>query len=119
MLNTIDRALALRTSYREILVARNGHWGTCVYCPRDADGVPHPERCDDYSRSDHHLPASSTHRGEGVATTEDIAAMARVLFERALKPTKTGQPAVDAKAEWDLAWDCVRTAEEKFYPRRG
>jgi len=119
MLSTIERAIALRTHYREILVARNGHWGTCSGCPRDEDGVPHPGRCSEYSRSDHHIPASETHRGEGVNTTEAIAALARVLYERAPKPVKTGHAEADAKAEWLAAWGCVEEAEKKFYPPRG
>lgn len=49
--------------YRLELWVRNGRWGTCVDCPRDKDGTPHPERCISTDRYDHQLEL----------TTEEIA----------------------------------------------
>jgi len=40
-----------------IQILLNGRWGTCVFCPRDADGRPHPERCPETERGDHNIPA--------------------------------------------------------------
>jgi hypothetical protein len=35
--------------------ARNGRWGTCGDCPRDAEGHAYPEFCEHTRRYDHHL----------------------------------------------------------------
>lgn len=35
--------------------AKNERWGTCGWCPRDGNGVPHPEFCDSTKRYDHNL----------------------------------------------------------------
>ena len=35
--------------------SRNGRWGTCVDCPRDADGRAFPEACELTTRYDHML----------------------------------------------------------------
>lgn len=40
---------------RAALLQRNGRWGTCSGCPRDAKGMPCPERCAFTDRHDHHL----------------------------------------------------------------
>lgn len=40
---------------RAELIARNGRWGTCGACPRDAKGNVFPERCDYTDRYDHNL----------------------------------------------------------------
>lgn len=34
---------------------RNGRWGTCGECPRDADGRTLPEFCPNTARTDHQL----------------------------------------------------------------
>jgi len=39
---------------RDELLRRNGRWGTCVDCPRDARGV-YPERCKHTKHYDHQL----------------------------------------------------------------
>jgi hypothetical protein len=39
--------------------ARNERWGTCVDCPRDADGHVYPEMCQYSSRGDHRLGLES------------------------------------------------------------
>ena len=41
--------------HRAELIARNGRWGTCGGCPRDAKGNVFPERCDYTTRSDHNI----------------------------------------------------------------
>lgn len=38
-----------------VCFARNGVWGTCVDCPRLADGEPFPEFCQHFGRYDHRL----------------------------------------------------------------
>lgn len=35
--------------------SRNGRWGTCVDCPRTAQGVVYPEFCKNTERYDHQL----------------------------------------------------------------
>lgn len=40
---------------RAELLARNGRWGTCVDCPRDAKGRAFPEQCKFTNRYDHNL----------------------------------------------------------------
>jgi hypothetical protein len=40
---------------RAELIARNGRWGTCSGCPRDAKGTVFPERCGFTDRYDHNL----------------------------------------------------------------
>lgn len=37
---------------------RNGRWGTCVGCPRDATGAAYPEFCEYTERYDHQLTIS-------------------------------------------------------------
>ena len=37
----------------------NERWGTCVDCPRDSEGHPHPEMCAFTDRYDHHLNLDS------------------------------------------------------------
>ena len=41
--------------FRDELLKRNGIWGTCVDCPKDETGFPHPERCKNVDRGDHKL----------------------------------------------------------------
>lgn len=47
----------LRQSIRDALLQfyRNGRWGDCVDCPRDADGKAYPEFCNHTKRYDHNL----------------------------------------------------------------
>jgi len=40
---------------RAELIARNGRWGTCSGCPRDAKGNVFPERCEFTNRYDHNI----------------------------------------------------------------
>lgn len=40
---------------RAALIARNGRWGTCVECPRDALHRAYPEQCKHTSRYDHNI----------------------------------------------------------------
>ena len=42
-------------------ILRNGRWGTCAGCPRDAQGI-HPENCPYTERYDHNI--HSTHDGK-------------------------------------------------------
>jgi hypothetical protein len=41
--------------HRDELLKRNGRWGTCVLCPREPSGFPHPEQCVETDRYDHQL----------------------------------------------------------------
>lgn len=43
-------------------LARNGRWGTCSRCPRDARGDAYPEFCESTDRYDHQLTAISQAR---------------------------------------------------------
>ncbi len=45
---------------RNMLLARNGVWGTCVCCPR-VDGVAYPECCENSDRYDHRLADDRIH----------------------------------------------------------
>lgn len=38
--------------------SRNGRWGTCGGCPRDARGDAYPEFCEHTERYDHQLTAT-------------------------------------------------------------
>ncbi len=44
-----------RKTSMEKQLLRNGRWGTCVCCPRDAAGDVYPERCEETKRYDHWL----------------------------------------------------------------
>lgn len=58
LLEAIDLTrLGLEPDHHEkaALVARNGRWGTCGGCPRDAEGRAYPERCEFTGRYDHNL----------------------------------------------------------------
>jgi hypothetical protein len=37
------------------LIRRNGRFGTCADCPRDASGKVYPEKCKNTERQDHWL----------------------------------------------------------------
>jgi len=47
----------LRRTHQSAFVqfGRNGRWGTCVDCPRDANGEVYPEVCVNTDRYDHQL----------------------------------------------------------------
>jgi hypothetical protein len=38
-----------------VMFSRNGRWGTCGGCPRDANGAAYPELCQFTERHDHWL----------------------------------------------------------------
>jgi hypothetical protein len=39
------------SAFRQLI--RNGRWGSCGLCPRDAEGRPYPEACVNTRRDDH------------------------------------------------------------------
>jgi hypothetical protein len=53
---TLRTLLIWSTSFE--MFARNGRWGTCGGCPRDAAGNVHPEFCTLTDRGDHQLTAA-------------------------------------------------------------
>lgn len=67
MTNYVDRLLRVKSiaTERTLLIwstsfelfARNGRWGTCGGCPRDAARNVHPEFCTFTDRTDHQLDA--------------------------------------------------------------
>ena len=46
-------------SERFLQFSRNGRWGTCADCPRDAQGHVYPEFCPNTNRDDHMLDVKS------------------------------------------------------------